>query len=167
MTGWRIGFAVGNPEVVSALASLKGNCDSGCFGAIQAAGATALDHADHPDVARMRDVYRERRDALIPGLREIGCHVQAPEAGFFVWARTPMVERKEHGRDARATARATLGLIESMEFAARCLEEADVVVVPGAGFGEESRHYFRIALTVEVPRIREAVERLKKVEWGR
>lgn len=161
MTGWRIGFAVGHPEIVSALAALKGNCDSGCFGAIQAAGVVALDHTDHPDVVTMREVYRERRDALIPGLREIGCHVQPPEAGFFVWARTPMVERR--GPDGKKS----LGLMDSMEFAGRCLEEADVVVVPGAGFGEESRHYFRIALTVEVPRIREAVERMKKVEWGK
>jgi LL-diaminopimelate aminotransferase len=144
---------VGHPEVIAALSAVKGNMDSGQFGAIQAAGAAALDHADHPDVVEMRRVYRERRDALIPGLREIGCVVEPPRAGFFVWARCPK------GRGG--------ALVDSMEFAARCLEEADVVVVPGAGFAEEARHYFRVALTVEVPRLREAVERLRRIDWGR
>lgn len=154
MTGWRIGFAVGNPDVVGALGSVKNNADSGQFGAVQEAGAAALDHSDHPDVAKMREVYRERRDVLVAGLREIGCHVDPPRAGFFVWARCPMI-RGDTG----------LSLMDSMEFASRCLEQADVVVVPGAGFGDESKHWFRIALTVEVPRIREALARLKRISW--
>jgi LL-diaminopimelate aminotransferase len=159
MTGWRIGFAVGHPELISALSAVKGNMDSGQFGAIQSAGAAALDHTDHADVVAMREVYRQRRDALIPGLREIGCHVEPPRAGFFVWARCPMIEhRPGSGKGV---------LMDSMEFAGRALEEANVVVVPGAGFAEEARHYFRVALTVEVPRLREAVERLKRIDWSR
>jgi LL-diaminopimelate aminotransferase len=150
MTGWRLAFAVGHPEVISALTALKENCDSGQFGAIQVAGAGALDHVDHADVVKMREVYRERRDAAVSGLRELGCEVDPPGAGFFVWARCPL-------KDGRP--------LDSMEFVARCLEEADVVLVPGAGFGETGRNYFRIALTVEVERIREAVERLKKIRW--
>lgn len=157
MTGWRIGFVVGHPEVVGALASLKENCDSGQFGAIQAAGIAAMDGYDHAEVVTMREVYRSRRDALIPGLRKIGCHVEAPQAGFFVWARCPM---KGHAPRSGGGA-----LMDSMEFAARALEQADVVVVPGAGFGESGRHFFRVALTVEAPRILEAVERLGRIDW--
>lgn len=153
MTGWRVGFAVGHPEIIAALAAIKGNLDSGQFGAIQAAGAVALDNVDHPDVVNMRAVYRERRDALIPGLRNIGCEVQPPGAGFFVWAQCPL------GADGKP--------LDSMRFAARALEEADVVVVPGAGFAEEARTFFRIALTVETPRIVEAVQRLSRVDWKR
>lgn len=150
MTGWRLAFAVGHPEVISALAALKENCDSGQFGAIQIAGAAALDNVDHAEVVKMREVYRQRRDAAVAGLRGIGCEVDAPRAGFFVWARCPL-------KDGRP--------LESMEFVARCLEEADVVLVPGAGFGETGRNYFRIALTVEVERIREAVERVRTIRW--
>lgn len=152
MTGWRVGFAVGHPEIIAALSAVKGNMDSGQFGAIQAAGAVALDNAEHADVVAMREVYRERRDALIPGLRRIGCEVQPPSAGFFVWSQCPP------GADGKP--------MDSMRFAARALEEADVVVVPGAGFAEEARTFFRIALTVETPRIVEAVERLAKVDWA-
>lgn len=150
MTGWRLAFAVGHPEVIAALAALKENCDSGQFGAIQIAGASALDNVDHDEVVTMREVYRERRDVAVKGLREIGCQVDPPRAGFFVWARCP----EKNGQP-----------MDSMEFVARCLEEADVVLVPGAGFGETGRNYFRIALTVEVERIREALERMKRIEW--
>ena len=152
MTGWRVAFAVGHPEVVGALAAVKANCDSGQFGAVQQAGAVALDHADHAEVEAMRREYRLRRDALIPGLRRIGCGVEPPAAGFFVWARCPLVGGRE---------------MDSMRFASRALEEADVVVVPGAGFAEEARGWFRIALTVEVDRLREAVDRLARVDWTR
>jgi LL-diaminopimelate aminotransferase len=150
MTGWRLAFAVGHPEVISALTALKENCDSGQFGAIQMAGAAALDNVDHADVVKMREVYRERRDAAVKGLSELGCEVDPPRAGFFVWARCP------HKNDQP---------MNSMDFVARCLEEADVVLVPGAGFGETGRSYFRIALTVEVDRIRDAFERLKRIDW--
>jgi len=146
MTGWRIAFAVGHPEVVSALAAVKGNCDSGQFNAIQAAGAVALDQTEHPDVLAMLDTYRERRDVFCAGMNEIGCAVDPPRASFFVWGRCP------DGWD-------------SFEFCGKCLEEADVVLVPGGGFSESGRNHFRAALTVEAPRLREAVERLKKIDW--
>lgn len=152
MTGWRIAFAVGHPDVIAALAALKENCDSGQFGAIQTAGIAALDNIDHPDVVAMREVYRERRDAAVEGLRRIGARVDPPKAGFFVWARCP----ERNGAP-----------VDSMEFAGRCLEEADVVVVPGAGFGRTGVDYFRVALTVETPRIREACERLERIDWSR
>ncbi|MFG0331572.1 MAG: LL-diaminopimelate aminotransferase [Phycisphaerales bacterium] len=146
MTGWRIGFAVGHPEVLAALGAMKGNCDSGQFNAIQQAGAVALDHSDHVEVVRMLDVYRERRDTLCAGLNEIGCKVDPPGASFFVWGRCP------EGYD-------------SFEFCGKCLDEADIVLVPGGGFSESGRHWFRAALTVEVDRMQEAVERLKRLNW--
>ncbi len=154
MTGWRIGFAVGHAEVIGALNSVKSNMDSGTFNAVQAAGALALDRHDGPEVERMRALYRERRDALVPGLRAIGCEVDVPDAGFFVWARTPRVRGGTDG-----------ACIDSMTFAARCLEKADVVVVPGAGFSAAGREWFRVALTVDSPRLREATERMRRIEW--
>lgn len=151
MTGWRIGFAVGHADVIGALNTVKSNMDSGTFNAIQAAGALALDRHDGPEVERMRTLYRDRRDALVPGLRAIGCEVDVPDAGFFVWARTPK------GKSGVC--------IDSMTFAGKCLENADVVVVPGGGFSPAGREWFRVALTVDSPRLREATERMRKIEW--
>jgi len=146
MTGWRIAFAVGHPKILDALAAVKNNHDSGVFGAVQLAGAAALNNYDHPDVALMRTVYRERLDALLPGLRAMGCAVDPPKAGFFCWAKCPAG-------------------VDSMTFAKRCLDEADVVVVPGVGFSAHTDDSFRIALTVEVDRIEEATERMQQITW--
>ncbi|HYE02273.1 MAG TPA: aminotransferase class I/II-fold pyridoxal phosphate-dependent enzyme [Phycisphaerales bacterium] len=151
MTGWRIGFAVGHPEVIAALQAVKSNVDSGTFNAIQAAGAVALDSFDHADVRAMRALYRARRDAVVPGLRAAGCEVRQPDAGFFVWARTP--------RGADGTP------VPSLEFAARLLEEGDTVVVPGGGFGPRGEPYFRVALTVEADRLAEAARRIAAIDW--
>lgn len=146
MTGWRIGFAVGHPEVAGALQDIKSNVDSGTFNAIQDAGALALRRFNDPSVEAMRKLYRERRDAAVQGFRDAGCEIDSPGAGFFVWARTP-------------------GGMDSMKFGARLLEEADVVVVPGAGFSDRGREYFRIALTVDAARLREAAARMKRLKW--
>lgn len=146
MTGWRIGFAVGHAEVVGALNAIKSNVDSGTFNAIQEAGALALRRFDDPAVEEMRSLYRARRDIAVAGLRAVGCEVEEPTAGFFVWARTP-------------------GGMDSMRFAGRLLDEADTVVVPGAGFSERGREYFRVALTVETDRLAEAMERLARLRW--
>lgn len=146
MTGWRIGFAVGHPDVITALADVKSNHDSGTFAAVQRAGAEALNNYDHEDVAAMRDLYRERRDAIVPGLREIGCEIDPPRAGFFCWGKCPPGW-------------------SSSDFANRCLDEADVLLIPGAGLSQHAEDYFRIALTVEVDRLREAGERLARPQW--
>lgn len=146
MTGWRIAFAVGHPEVIGALTSVKSSYDSGVFAAIQQTGAFALDHYDHPEIGALREMYRARRDALIPGLRAIGCEVQPPKAGFFCWAKCPKG-------------------YTSWDFAGKCLDQAGVVVIPGAGFSESAKDYFRIALTVEVNRLEEACRRLREVKW--
>jgi LL-diaminopimelate aminotransferase len=114
--------------------------------------AVALRNWSGPDVAEMRRLYRERRDACVAGLRAIGCEVDTPSAGFFVWARTPL------GGDGKP--------VDSMTFASRLLTEADVVVVPGAGFSAAGRDYFRIALTVEADRLRAAADRMKAIDWS-
>lgn len=152
MTGWRIGFAVGHEEVIGALRQVKDNYDSGVFNAIQAAAAVALDRFDDPAITAMREEYRRRRDLAVAGLRAIGCQVEPPAAGIFVWARCPI---------DRATGRP----MDSWTFAGRLIDEAAVVTVPGAGFDETASGWFRLSLTRETHRIAEAMERLKKLAW--
>jgi len=144
MTGWRLGWVAGNAEIISALAGVKGNVDSGQFNAIQWAGIAALAGCDRPEVATQREVYRRRRDVLCEGLNRLGLAATAPAATFYVWARCP---------DG----------VDSMAFVTRCLAEADVVFIPGVGFGPTGEGYFRAAITVEADRIAEGVERLAKV----
>ncbi|HVX84866.1 MAG TPA: LL-diaminopimelate aminotransferase [Phycisphaerae bacterium] len=145
MTGWRIGWAAGNAAVVGALAQVKGNVDSGQFNAVQVAGAAALQQYEHPDVKKQMAIYKERRDALHGGLTKLGWNFRKPTAGFFCWANTPR------------------GL-PSMELCSRLIEEAHVVTVPGAGFGPAGEGFLRMALTVDVSRIEEAVERIAKLK---
>ncbi|MCK4872625.1 MAG: aminotransferase class I/II-fold pyridoxal phosphate-dependent enzyme [Phycisphaerales bacterium] len=146
MTGWRIGFAVGHAEVIGALAAVKGNADSGQFEAIQDAATVALDNYDHPDVRAMVEVYRERRDVFCEGVQQLGWDVPKPDASFFVWGKTPRG-------------------VDSLEFADRCLEEADIVLVPGGALSEHAKTYFRAAMTVEVDTMRETVDRLAGIAW--
>lgn len=146
MTGWRLGFAAGNPDVLAALAKIKANVDSGQFNAIQHAGVAAIAGMDRPEVAAIRDLYRRRRDALVPALQRVGFAVQPPRASFYVWARCPS------GYD-------------SMRCAGKLLDEADIVAIPGIGFGLGGDDYVRFALTVEVERIALAAERLARLRW--
>jgi len=145
MTGWRIGWAAGNPAIIAALGQVKGNVDSGQFNAIQVAGVVALQHYDHPDVKKQMAIYRERRDALHSGLTALGWKFRKPTAGFFCWANTPKN-------------------LPSMDLCSRLIEEAHVVTVPGGGFGPAGEGYLRMALTVDVSRIKEAVERIGKLK---
>ncbi len=146
MTGWRIAFAAGSAEVLAALAKVKGNVDSGAFNAIQEAGLAAIEGIDRPEVAEIRRLYRQRRDVLVEGLARTGFGVTPPPATFYVWARCP----------------AGYG---SMACAARLLDEAAVVAIPGAGFGQAGEGYVRFALTVEEERIVQAIERLNRLNW--
>ncbi len=146
MTGWRIGFAVGNADAIAALAKIKENVDSGQFNAIQWAGAEALAHADYVEVKSLLDIYRERRDVLVEGLQSIGLDVKKPQATFYVWGKCPV------GYD-------------SMSFCSKVLEEAHVVLIPGIGFGKSGSGYFRIAITVSVERLKEALERIGKLKF--
>jgi len=146
MTGWRLGWVAGNAEIVSALAAVKGNVDSGQFNAIQWAGVAALEGIGRRELHEQRALYRQRRDALCGGLRRLGYRLNPPEATFYVWAACP---------DG----------VDSMAFARRCLAEADVVFIPGVGFGAGGEGYFRAALTVQTERIDEAIDRLARLSW--
>lgn len=142
MTGWRIGFAVGNRDVIAGLGKIKTNLDSGVFQAIQEAGITAL-NTDDAALSNIRDTYQDRRDALYNGLKGIGLHVIKPEATFYLWTKTPSG-------------------FDSSSFVAHMLEKAGVLATPGNGFGSPGEGYVRFALTVGVERIKEAVERIRK-----
>lgn len=143
MTGWRVGFACGNANVIAGLARVKSNIDSGIFNAIQRASTVALNtETDHPE--KMNKLYQERRDALIDGLGSIGWKIEKPKATFYVWAKIPQA-------------------YNSMGISQRLLEDADIVVTPGVGFGESGEGFVRFALTVPVDRLKEAVVRIGKV----
>lgn len=142
MTGWRIGMAVGNEEVVQGLKKVKTNIDSGAFQAVQEAGIEALE--GEYGVEEMRRVYRERRDILVKGLKGAGYDVEPPKATFYLWFPVPA------GYD-------------SMAFAKKALEEVGVVITPGLGFGGYGEGYVRVALTVSKERMEEAGERLGRL----
>ena len=143
MTGWRIGFAVGNSKVIGALGEVKSNIDSGAFQAIQMAGVEALD-GDQTCLQEIRGIYQERRNILVSGLEEAGFAVNPPKATFYLWLETPSKYTSE-------------------QFASHLLERAGIVTTPGNGFGEPGEGYTRLALTVNKERIKEAVERIRKI----
>lgn len=143
MTGWRIGFAVGNPSLVGGLGKIKTNVDSGAFQAVQEAAIEALE-ASQESVEQMKLVYQERRDVLVSGLKECGLEVENPKATFYVWITVPKG-------------------YNSAEFTAHLLSKAGIVSTPGNGFGEAGEGYVRMALTVDKNRLKEAVDRVKKV----
>jgi len=145
MTGWRIGFAVGNRKAIEGLGAIKSNIDSGVFEAVQMAGIEAL-RGDQSCVKEMIQVYTGRRDLMVEGLNNAGFEVESPKATFYLWVRIP------EG-------------YTSSQLATRLLEEAGLVVTPGNGFGEPGEGYFRIALTQTKERLAEAVQRLKKIEF--
>lgn len=143
MTGWRVGWACGNAELVGALAKVKSNIDSGIFSAIQLAGVAAL-RGPQDYLVSMRALYQQRRDVLVDGLNVLGWKVTKPKATFYVWIKIPV----------RA---------DSISFCARLLKEANIVATPGVGFGKYGQGYIRMALTVSKERIKEALERIKKI----
>jgi len=145
MTGWRIGFAVGNPEAIAALGQVKTNIDSGVAQAIQVAGMQAL-LGDQTFLDEMRTTYQERRDVLIVGLKEAGFEVTVPKATFYLWIKTP----------AGFTAE---------ECTAHLLTNAGIVTTPGNGFGTSGEGFIRMALTVNKERSAEAVERIRKLDF--
>jgi LL-diaminopimelate aminotransferase len=140
MTGWRIGFAAGRPELISALTRVKSYTDTGPFLAVQQAGAAALDQAEAL-VAPIRAELQRRRDGAVSALRQAGFTVEAPKAAMYLWIPLP------NGTSSAA-------------FATRTLEETGTVVLPGSAFGPAGEGFFRIALTVGVDRLREAAGRL-------
>jgi LL-diaminopimelate aminotransferase len=150
MTGWRIAYAVGRAEVVEVLSRYKTNIDSGTFKAIQYTGVEAF---NNPEMAhfqqKMSAMYQERRDVVVAALKDMGIEARVPKATFYVWAPVPA------------------GFGSSTEFVSFILEETGVVITPGRGFGEHGEGYFRIALTVDAPRMQEAMDRIKGALAGR
>jgi LL-diaminopimelate aminotransferase len=140
MTGWRLGFVVGNRDAVQALATLKTNIDSGQFTAIQAAGSAAL--TGPQDAVRERVArWEQRRNMAVQGLRAAGLDVPMPRATFYLWIPVPQG-------------------FDSVGFAAHLLENAGVVVTPGVGYGARGSGYIRISLTAPDERIAEAIRRI-------
>ncbi len=143
MTGWRLGFAAGSPEGISALAKLKSNIDSKQFMAIALAGAHALRHVSNQ---KTFDLYQRRRDILVSGLRRLGWMVPNPQATFYIWAPVPK------GYD-------------SMRFSKEILEKTDIVLIPGVGYGQVGDGYVRMSLTLSGDkngeRLAEAVSRIE------
>ena len=145
MTGWRIGMAVGNHELVGALAQVKSNVDSGIFQAVQEAAIEALRLGDEI-VEPSRKVFQERRDILVSGLRSAGIECEKPRATFYVWVSVPK------------------GLT-SAQFATRLLDEAGVVTTPGNGFGEAGEGYVRFTVCVDKKRLEEVTDRIRQVRF--
>ena len=143
MTGWRLGWAVGRPELIAALARVKNYVDTGAFLAVQAAGAAVLPQAEALARGYVAQ-FKERRDAMLPALRAQGFEPETPQATMYLWVPLP------EG-------------VASAAFQRRALEGAGVVIMPGSGFGAGGEGFFRVALTVAAPRLVEAAERLGKV----
>jgi len=140
MTGWRVGWAAGKPEVVEALGRLKSNIDSGVFQAVQYAAAAGLT-GPQDVVDKQSKIYQERRDILVDGMNRLGWNLQKPKATFYVWAPVPKGYTSE-------------------SFAELVLDKAGVVITPGTGYGRNGAGYFRMALTISKERIQEAVKRI-------
>ncbi|QTA89285.1 alanine transaminase [Desulfonema magnum] len=146
MAGWRVGFCVGNKEVVAALRRIKSYLDYGIFQPIQIASIIAL-NGDYDCVEEIRDTYKSRRDALITGLNRVGWDIKSPKGTMFVWAKIPEQYIK----------------MGSVEFSKFLIKEAKVAVSPGLGFGEYGDEYVRFALIENNMRINQAVRGIKKV----
>ena len=146
MPGWRIGFCVGNPTLVGALARMKSYLDYGMFTPVQVAAIAALE-GDQSGVAENREMYRKRRDVLCEGLNAIGWQVEKPKATMFVWAKIPPQFQS----------------MGSLEFAKFVLKEAKVAVSPGIGFGQYGDDHVRFALIENEHRTRQALRGLKKM----
>jgi LL-diaminopimelate aminotransferase len=141
MTGWRIGMAVGNAQIIDALMRVKSNLDSGIPQAIQQMAITALD-GPQDVIGEHNAIYQRRRDRLVEALSRLGLRLRAPKASLYLWARVPES-------------------MTSVQFATRLLDEAGVVVTPGIAYGPSGEGYVRLSLTVPDARLEEAVQRME------
>ena len=146
MPGWRVGFCVGNKDMIAALKRIKSYLDFGMFQPIQIASIIAL-NGPYDCVQEIAETYRQRRDALVDGLDRIGWHIEKPKATMFVWARIPEQYRK----------------MGSVEFAKMLIKTAKVAVSPGMGFGEYGDEYVRFALVENTHRTRQAIRGIKHI----
>ncbi len=142
MAGWRIGFVVGNHEIIQSLRKIKTNLDYGLFTATQRAGIAAMS-LRNGYLEDMRKTYQKRRDILVEGLRSLGWTIEKPKASMYIWLEVP------HGYN-------------STTFTMELIKKAGIVVSPGTGFGDLGEGYVRIALIDTEPRLNEAIERMKK-----
>jgi LL-diaminopimelate aminotransferase len=145
MAGWRMGWICGNAEVVEIVRGFKANCDSGQFMGFQKAVAKVLTEGTD-DMAKIRDMYRRRRDIFVDGTRKLGWDVPAPKAGLYVWYEVPQKT------------------MTSLQFAEKVLEDAGVIMLPGSGFGQAAEGFMRVALTVTEDRLKDAVTRLSRLK---
>ncbi|MEB3286717.1 MAG: LL-diaminopimelate aminotransferase [Vampirovibrionales bacterium] len=141
MTGWRVGFAVGNPEAIKTLGTIKNNTDSGVFKAIQRASAAGLLHSEEL-TKDLNAIYAKRRDIFVEGLKKMGWPIESNEATFYLWAPVPTG-------------------MTSVEFVSLLLEKCGIVCPPGTGYGPEGEGFFRVALTIGEERLREALKRME------
>lgn len=146
MAGWRVGFCVGNPEIIHALKRIKSYLDYGIFQPIQIAAIIAL-NGPQECVAEICDTYKSRRDTLITGLNRAGWEVESPKGTMFVWAKIPTKFRH----------------MGSVEFSKFLINEAQTAVSPGLGFGEYGDEYVRFALIENNMRINQAIRGIRKV----
>ena len=149
MPGWRVGFAVGNERLISALTRVKSYLDYGAFTPIQVAAAAALNGTDEI-IEEVRNIYRTRRDVMVESFGRSGFHIPSPKATMFAWA--PIPDKFAH--------------LGSLEFAKLLIQETGVAVAPGVGFGEYGDQYVRLALVENEQRIRQAARNIKKFLSG-
>lgn len=146
MAGWRIGFCCGNKEMVKALATIKGYYDYGIFQAIQIAAIIALRHAEEARLEQCQE-YQRRRDVLVDGLRRGGWEINSPRAGMFVWAKVPEYWRQRMG---------------TIDLAMKLLNDAEVAVSPGRGFGPSGEDFLRLAVVENEQRLKQAVRQIHR-----
>ncbi|MDH4247560.1 MAG: aminotransferase class I/II-fold pyridoxal phosphate-dependent enzyme [Deltaproteobacteria bacterium] len=144
MAGWRIGYALGNADIISALNRIKGYYDYGIFQAVQIASIIALRHGEE-EVAKQMDIYQKRRDLVLEGLHQCNWDVDPPQGGMFLWVKIP----EPFAQDG------------SYNFAMRLLQEASLVVSPGVGFGPEGEGYVRMALVENEKRLRQGMRNIR------
>lgn len=145
MAGWRVGFTVGNKDLIAAITKIKSYLDYGIYTPIQVASTVAINECDDY-IKFIRNTYKERRDILVKGLHQAGWDVPCPDASMFIWSKLP--EKYQH--------------LSSLDFSKLLLENAQVVVSPGNGFGEMGEGYVRIALVENKNRIRQAIRNIKR-----
>jgi alanine-synthesizing transaminase len=144
MAGWRVGYALGNREIIRALNRIKGYFDYGIFQAVQIAAIIALRHGE-PEIERQVAIYQKRRDLVATGLRQAGWEVEVPRGGMFLWVRIPP----------------PFAAAGSYDFAMRLMSEANVVVSPGIGFGPEGEGWLRMALVENEKRLQQALRNIR------
>ncbi|MHC5726532.1 MAG: aminotransferase class I/II-fold pyridoxal phosphate-dependent enzyme, partial [Nostoc sp.] len=144
MTGWRVGFVVGNAVGIKGLAQVKTNVDSGVFKAIQASAIAAYSTTTEAELQAIMSVYQNRRDIIVNGLQSLGWPIQPPKATLYVWTPVPPG-------------------YSSAEFVTLLLDKCGILVPPGSGYGAFGEGFFRIALTIPDERLQEGIQRMKDV----